>query len=63
MKTAALIMITYKLEDIPDEAEEYWIIKLIKVTRTLKNCRDKLDVIERRTLKMLEVICKYRLNN
>ena len=62
MKTAALILISYNSENIAEEVYESWIVKLLKVSKGLKACRTKIEVLEYKTLNMLSVICKFRLN-
>jgi hypothetical protein len=39
-----------------------WIVKLLKIAKGIRACRNKIETLEFKTLKMLEIICKFRLN-
>jgi hypothetical protein len=62
LKSAALIFISYNIEEVPEEGEKSWIVRLLKVAKTLKSCKNKIEVLEFKTLKLLQVICRFRLN-
>ena len=62
LKTAALIFISYNIDEIPEEAEKNWMVIILKIAREIKSFRSKIEILEFKTLKMLEVICRYRMN-
>lgn len=55
LKTAALILISNNIpmESMFEEAMESWIVKLLLVAKTIKSCRNKVEILEHKTLMML----------
>jgi hypothetical protein len=63
LHAAAIIIISYHYKDMPStEEEKSWIYIVLYVAKKTKKCKEKIEILEFKTLKMLQVICKYRLN-
>jgi hypothetical protein len=39
-----------------------WMYMVLYVAKKTKRCKEKVEILEFKTLKLLEVICKFRLN-
>ena len=44
------------------EEEKSWVYMVLQVAKKTKRCREKTEILEYKTLKMLEIICRYRMN-
>jgi hypothetical protein len=63
LQAAAVIFISYHYEDMPHTDEEKsWIYMVLQVAKKTKRCREKTEILEYKTLKLLDVICRFRLN-
>lgn len=64
LETAALILISYNMDpdNILDEAKESWIVKLMIKSKELKELKPKIEELEFQTLRLLNMICKFRCN-
>ena len=64
LNAAAIIIISYHYKDMPNtEEEKSWIYMVLYVAKKTKRCKEKIEILEFKTLKLLEVICKFRLNS
>jgi hypothetical protein len=64
LNAAAIIIISYHYKDMPNtEEEKSWIYMVLYVAKKTKRCKEKVEILEFKTLKLLEVICKFRLNS
>jgi hypothetical protein len=63
LMAAAMIFISYHYKEMPKtEEDKSWIYMVMQVAKKTNKCREKIEVLEYKTLKMLEVICKFRMN-
>lgn len=63
LMAAAMIFISYHYKEMPKtEEDKSWIYMVMQVAKKTKKCREKIEVLEYKTLIMLEVICKFRMN-
>lgn len=44
------------------EEEKNWIYMVLQVAKKTKRCNEKIETLEYKTLKMLSMICKFRMN-
>ncbi|CDW72551.1 inositol-triphosphate receptor [Stylonychia lemnae] len=63
IKTAALIFLSYNIDEMPEEGEKSWIVRFLKVAKKQRGCENKIEQLEIRTLQMLKILCKFRLNS
>jgi hypothetical protein len=61
LETVGLILITYHSEKIAEGFYEYLITKLLFFSKKLRGCRSKIEILEYKTLQMLEVIRRFRM--
>lgn len=63
LMAAAMIFVSYHYKEMPKtEEDKSWIYMVMQVAKKTKRCREKIEVLEYKTLKMLEVVCKFRMN-
>jgi hypothetical protein len=63
LQAAAVIFISYHYENMPDtEEDKSWVYMVLQVAKKTKRCKEKVEILEFKTLKMLEIICRFRLN-
>ncbi len=63
LENAAYIFISYTNNDLPMEwIKQHWIVILITIAKKIKGCKNKIELLENKTLRMLEMICNFRLN-
>lgn len=64
IETAAFILITFNVDsnNINDEVKESWITKLLIKCKEIKELYVKIEELEYKTLKMLNMLCRLRLN-
>jgi len=64
LMAASMIFVRYQYKEMPKtEEDKSWIYMVMQVAKKTKRCRDKIEILEYKTLKMLEIICKFRMNS
>jgi hypothetical protein len=62
LSTAAIVFFSYHYENMPQtDTEKSWIYMVLFVAK-VKGLFAKIDVLESKILKLLETICKFRMN-
>ena len=64
LMAAATIFISYHYQDMPHtEEDKSWIYMVLQVAKKTKRIKERIEILEYKTLRLLEVICRFRLNS